>query len=186
MPKMECRSCRSQDIGPVLSFGDQPLANRLLDAEGLNQDEPTYPLSVVVCRNCRNTTRPCFDTTGWKSNPRPDVVRRRRPESKCVTHRLNVPEAIESKKMLWPSSHQEGESEENSSAKTGSGSPPPAGINHRLEPPRRLREKTMREPSGDHAAARSLSPGLGRVIWIGSPPLTAILKTATEPPRRAE
>jgi len=52
MRKLECRSCRSQDIEPVLSFGDQPLANRLLDAEGLNQDEPTFPLSVVVCRSC--------------------------------------------------------------------------------------------------------------------------------------
>ena len=52
MSNFECRSCRSQDIGPVLSFGDQPLANRLLDTAGLKQDEPTYPLSVVVCRNC--------------------------------------------------------------------------------------------------------------------------------------
>lgn len=52
MPTLECRSCRSQDIAPVLSFGDQPLANRLLDAEGLTQDEPTFPLSVAVCRSC--------------------------------------------------------------------------------------------------------------------------------------
>ena len=52
MLRLECRSCRSQDIAPVLSFGDQPLANRLLDTGGLSKDEPTFPLSVVVCRCC--------------------------------------------------------------------------------------------------------------------------------------
>jgi len=45
-----CRSCHSARLDPVLSLGDMPLANSLLDSA--DEDEPRYPLDVVRCEHC--------------------------------------------------------------------------------------------------------------------------------------
>jgi SAM-dependent methyltransferase len=47
-----CRSCREHDLKMVLSLGRMPLANALLTAKELEEQEPTYPLELVFCRNC--------------------------------------------------------------------------------------------------------------------------------------
>jgi SAM-dependent methyltransferase len=39
-------------LRPVLDLGRTPLANRLLNAERLTQQEPTYPLELVFCPVC--------------------------------------------------------------------------------------------------------------------------------------
>lgn len=48
----QCRSCGSQSLYPVLSLGNTPLANSLLNQEQLNQPEPTFPLELVFCADC--------------------------------------------------------------------------------------------------------------------------------------
>jgi novobiocin biosynthesis protein NovU/D-mycarose 3-C-methyltransferase len=50
---VECRVCGEVDWQDVVSLGDQPLANRLLDPAAGAADEPRYPLEVISCRNCR-------------------------------------------------------------------------------------------------------------------------------------
>ena len=45
-----CRACNSARLDPVLSLGNMPLANSLLDSAGDN--EPRYPLEVVRCEQC--------------------------------------------------------------------------------------------------------------------------------------
>ncbi|MDB4910587.1 MAG: Methyltransferase, partial [Gemmatimonadetes bacterium] len=47
-----CRSCGANDLTPVLSLGDTPLANALLSAEQLGEPEPTFPLELVLCTAC--------------------------------------------------------------------------------------------------------------------------------------
>jgi len=47
-----CRSCGSPDLEEILSLGDTPLADRLLDTARLNQPEPRCPLDVVFCSDC--------------------------------------------------------------------------------------------------------------------------------------
>jgi SAM-dependent methyltransferase len=52
MPMTKCRSCGQQQLEPVLSLGETPLANSLLTAEQLGAAEPSYPLEVVFCPRC--------------------------------------------------------------------------------------------------------------------------------------
>ena len=47
-----CRSCGAEELLPVLDLGQTPLANRLLTANQLDQDEPTFPLELVFCAEC--------------------------------------------------------------------------------------------------------------------------------------
>ena len=47
-----CRSCGAHDLAPVLSLGDTPLANALLNEDQLGQPEATYPLDLVLCTAC--------------------------------------------------------------------------------------------------------------------------------------
>jgi SAM-dependent methyltransferase len=47
-----CRSCGSPRLEPFLSLGEIPLANALLDEEGLRRPEPKYPLEVGFCVEC--------------------------------------------------------------------------------------------------------------------------------------
>ena len=51
-PLPPCRACSAEGLEPVLSLGDQPLANALVHAEHLQRAEPKYPLDVVVCPQC--------------------------------------------------------------------------------------------------------------------------------------
>jgi SAM-dependent methyltransferase len=48
----KCRSCGSPDLTSVLDLGYTPLANALLSEDELNYSEPTYPLELVLCREC--------------------------------------------------------------------------------------------------------------------------------------
>jgi SAM-dependent methyltransferase len=52
VPMTNCRSCGHQQLDPVLSLGETPLANSLLAAEQLGEPEPRYPLEVVFCPRC--------------------------------------------------------------------------------------------------------------------------------------
>jgi SAM-dependent methyltransferase len=47
-----CRSCGAAPLPVVLSLGTQPLANALISPERLEEDEPRYPLELVVCPRC--------------------------------------------------------------------------------------------------------------------------------------
>src|SRR5438876_1777252 len=46
-----CGGCRSV-LEPVLTLGDQPLANALLTADMLDAPEPRFPLTLAVCPAC--------------------------------------------------------------------------------------------------------------------------------------
>jgi SAM-dependent methyltransferase len=47
-----CRFCGSKELRLILSFGDTPLADRLLTAEQLSKPELTAPLDLVFCPEC--------------------------------------------------------------------------------------------------------------------------------------
>ncbi len=47
-----CRSCGSEQVEPILSFGKTPLADALLTGDQLSADEITAPLDVVFCTRC--------------------------------------------------------------------------------------------------------------------------------------
>lgn len=47
-----CRSCSSDQVEPILSFGQTPLADALLTGEQLAEDEISAPLDVVFCTRC--------------------------------------------------------------------------------------------------------------------------------------
>jgi hypothetical protein len=47
-----CRSCGQVGLTPILSLGKTPLANRLLTDDQLGQDEPRFPLELVLCTQC--------------------------------------------------------------------------------------------------------------------------------------
>lgn len=45
-----CRVCETKDLAKVLDLGHQPLANLFLKTP--SEDQPTYPLEVMLCDNC--------------------------------------------------------------------------------------------------------------------------------------
>jgi SAM-dependent methyltransferase len=47
-----CRSCGSSALEPILSLGETPLADGLVDPATANGPEPRYPLDVAVCAEC--------------------------------------------------------------------------------------------------------------------------------------
>jgi hypothetical protein len=47
-----CRVCGSTSLPTVLSLGELPLANALLDARGLQRADILYPITVVRCSDC--------------------------------------------------------------------------------------------------------------------------------------
>jgi SAM-dependent methyltransferase len=47
-----CRSCGSGELQPVLSLGDTPVANALVDPGAADRPDPTYPLEIVFCPAC--------------------------------------------------------------------------------------------------------------------------------------
>ena len=48
----QCRSCGKSSLQTILAFGDTPLADRLVNADQLDQPELTAPLTLVFCTNC--------------------------------------------------------------------------------------------------------------------------------------
>ncbi|MDD1690303.1 MAG: class I SAM-dependent methyltransferase [Methanoregula sp.] len=47
-----CRSCGSDALKPIISLGDQPLANALRTEKDLPIPQKKYPLELVFCPNC--------------------------------------------------------------------------------------------------------------------------------------
>jgi SAM-dependent methyltransferase len=47
-----CRSCERSGLEVFLDLGQTPLADRILTAEQLKEEEPFYPLEVAFCSNC--------------------------------------------------------------------------------------------------------------------------------------
>jgi len=47
-----CRSCGNNDLWPILSLGQTPLANALLTENQLSHTEETFPLDLVFCPHC--------------------------------------------------------------------------------------------------------------------------------------
>jgi SAM-dependent methyltransferase len=47
-----CRSCGTPDLERILSLGETPLADELVDPARGNGSEPRYPLDVAFCANC--------------------------------------------------------------------------------------------------------------------------------------
>lgn len=52
LPLFSCRACGGQGTHSVLNLGSTPLANALLDEEGLKAPEPSFPLELVFCPDC--------------------------------------------------------------------------------------------------------------------------------------
>jgi hypothetical protein len=48
-----CRSCAGADLAPILSLGEQPLANSYPRPADLKTPEPRFPLELVRCRRCQ-------------------------------------------------------------------------------------------------------------------------------------
>lgn len=51
-PQPRCRSCGGGRLSLVLSLGNTPLANALLDEDQLSATEATWPLELVRCERC--------------------------------------------------------------------------------------------------------------------------------------
>jgi len=47
-----CRSCRGSRLVSILSLGDTPLADRLVNPKDLAQTDMTVPLDLVLCQDC--------------------------------------------------------------------------------------------------------------------------------------
>lgn len=47
-----CRACDSTGLPVILDFGYSPLADQLLTADQLEQEDPAYPLCLVFCPEC--------------------------------------------------------------------------------------------------------------------------------------
>ncbi len=47
-----CRSCGSQALETVLSYGRGPLAELLIKEEDLEKPEPLFPLDIMFCSQC--------------------------------------------------------------------------------------------------------------------------------------
>jgi SAM-dependent methyltransferase len=52
MSVVACRSCGASHLPVFLSLGETPLANSLLNAHQLSEQETTYPLELAVCPAC--------------------------------------------------------------------------------------------------------------------------------------
>jgi len=50
--ELKCRSCAGEDLDLILSFGETPLADRLVTAAQLDKPEITAPLDLMFCPRC--------------------------------------------------------------------------------------------------------------------------------------
>ncbi|HEX2980157.1 MAG TPA: class I SAM-dependent methyltransferase [Anaerolineaceae bacterium] len=48
----KCRACGQSDLVPIISFGDTPLADRLVNPKQIDEPDLLAPLDLVFCRNC--------------------------------------------------------------------------------------------------------------------------------------
>ncbi len=47
-----CRSCGARELEAILSLGETPLADALVEAARLEEPEPFYPLEIAFCASC--------------------------------------------------------------------------------------------------------------------------------------
>ncbi len=52
MSEWHCRACRHASHTTILSLGDLPLANALVDEQFLHLPEPRFPLTLIRCDSC--------------------------------------------------------------------------------------------------------------------------------------
>lgn len=52
--RSECRLCGSHDLKEVLKLTPTPLANSLVPVSMLENEQPTFPLDVFLCVNCKH------------------------------------------------------------------------------------------------------------------------------------
>lgn len=62
MPAFPCRFCAAPLAEVVVDLGSSPLANSLLDADKLQQMEPTFPLCVYLCTKCLLVQLPAVES----------------------------------------------------------------------------------------------------------------------------
>ena len=54
MDKYSCRICRSENHSLILDYGQVALAGKLFSSPEEQKTEPTYPLSLVFCEDCKH------------------------------------------------------------------------------------------------------------------------------------
>ncbi len=50
--EVNCRSCGAADLTMILSLGETPLANSLVERDQLDREEDRFPLDLVFCNEC--------------------------------------------------------------------------------------------------------------------------------------
>jgi SAM-dependent methyltransferase len=50
--EVSCRSCGGARLAAIMSFGETPLADRLVTRERLSEPDPTAPLDLALCPDC--------------------------------------------------------------------------------------------------------------------------------------
>lgn len=48
----QCRACGGSSLQEIIAFGETPLADRLVNAEQVDRDDLTAPLTLVFCPQC--------------------------------------------------------------------------------------------------------------------------------------
>ena len=48
----KCQICNSKKLVPIISLGNQPLANTLLNRKSEEKFVKKYPLNITACKNC--------------------------------------------------------------------------------------------------------------------------------------
>lgn len=52
MKIVACRSCQGPRLRSIVDLGSHPVSNALLTKESIGQEEPRYPLEVLLCEDC--------------------------------------------------------------------------------------------------------------------------------------
>ena len=48
----KCQICNSKNLVPIISLGNQPLANTLINKKSEEKFVKKYPLNIVACKDC--------------------------------------------------------------------------------------------------------------------------------------
>jgi len=93
-----CRVCGKKDWLEVLSLGSMPLANNYLEPSASYDDEPRFPLEVIVCQSCwlvtlRHVVNPdvLYRHYVYISSDSKMIVRHMHQLVSLIVQRFNVP-----------------------------------------------------------------------------------------------